>query len=116
MTYSRLKGDREGYAKSAIAYLKKYDDNIDELEETAITFNEQINDKSQLKKAVCWAEKANDKEPMIARYKLIAQLQVKMEKSDKAIKTLKKGIAFAGERKEPDGELKEMLTGLEKVK
>jgi thioredoxin-related protein len=113
-TYFRLKGDREGYAKATINYLKKYDDNIDELEEAATTFNEQINDKSQIKKAICWAEKANDKEKMVARYKLIAQLYVKADKNSKAIKTLNKGIEFAKEYKESDTELQEMLKGIQK--
>jgi hypothetical protein len=84
LSYYRLKGDRDNYSASAIQYFKKYDDNADELSETATTFFEQIDDKSSLKKALKWAKRATKKQATVTNQLLVAQLQNKLGKTSKA--------------------------------
>ncbi len=86
LSYHRMKGDRENYAASAVQYFKKYDDNADELNETATTFFEQIDDKSLLKKALKWAKAGAKKQPTVMNQLIVAQLLQKLEKTKKAKK------------------------------
>lgn len=92
LSHYRLKGDRDNYAAAAVQYFKKYDDNADELSETATTFFEQIDDKSLLKKAVKWAKLAAKKQPSVANQLTVAQLYGKLEKTSKAKSAAEKAV------------------------
>jgi thioredoxin-related protein len=92
LSYYRMKGDRDKYAASALTYFKKYDDNPDELSETATTFLEQIDDKSLLSKAVKWANRALKKQVTVTNQMLVAQLYKKLEKTSKARKSAEKAV------------------------
>jgi thioredoxin-related protein len=84
LSYYRMSGDRDNYAASAVQYFKKYDDNPDELSETAITFLEQIDDKKLLDKAVKWAKRATKKQVTVTNQLTVAQLLNKLGKTSKA--------------------------------
>jgi thioredoxin-related protein len=92
LSYYRLKGDRDSYAASAVQYFKKYDDNPDELIETATTFLEQIDDKHLLGKAVKWAKRATKKQITVTNKMLVAQLLNKLGKTSKARKAAEEAI------------------------
>jgi thioredoxin-related protein len=87
LSYYRMKGDRDNYAASAVQYFKKYDDNPDELAETATTFLEQIDDKKLLNKALKWAKNATKKQVTVTNKMIVAQLLNKLGKTSKARKT-----------------------------
>jgi thiol-disulfide isomerase/thioredoxin len=84
LSYYRMKGDRDNYAASAVKYFKKYDDNPDELSETATTFLEQIEDKSLLSKALKWSKRATKKQITVTNKMIVAQLLNKLGKTSKA--------------------------------
>lgn len=92
LSYYRLKGDRDNYAASAVQYFKKYDDNPDELIETATTFLEQIDDKSLLGKAIKWAKRATKKQITVTNKMLVAQLLNKLGKTSKARKAAEEAV------------------------
>jgi thiol-disulfide isomerase/thioredoxin len=92
LSYYRLKGDRDNYAVSAVQYFKKYDDNADELSETATTFFEQIDDKNLLGKAVKWAKRATKKQITVTNKMLVAQLLNKLGKTSKARKAAEEAV------------------------
>jgi thiol-disulfide isomerase/thioredoxin len=95
LSHARMKGDRAGYAQSALVFFDKYADSGEELGEAAATFEEQIDDKSQLKAATKWAKKAIKLENIPAHYETLAKLYKKLDSHSKALKALKKGIALA---------------------
>jgi thiol-disulfide isomerase/thioredoxin len=92
LSYYRLKGDRDNYAASAVQYFKKYDDNPDELSETATTFLEQIDDKNLLCKAVKWAKRATKKQITVTNKMIVAQLLNKLGKTSKARKSAEEAV------------------------
>lgn len=92
LSYHRMKGNRDNYAASAVQYFKKYDDNADELSETAATFYEQIDDKALLKKALKWAKSGAKKQPTVMNQLTVAQLLQKLEKTKKAKKAAEEAI------------------------
>lgn len=92
LSYYRMRGDRDNYAASAVQYFKKYDDNPDELNETAATFFEQIDDKSLLKKALKWAKRGAKKQPTVMNQLTVAQLLNKLEKTKKAKKAAEEAV------------------------
>ncbi len=92
LSYYRMKGDRDNYAASAVQYFKKYDDNPDELSETATTFLEQIDDKNLLSKAVKWAKNAVKKQRTVKNQLLVAQLLGKLDKTSKARKAAEEAV------------------------
>ncbi len=92
LSYFRMKGDRDSYAASAVQYFKKYDDNPDELIETATTFLEQIDDKKLLDKAVKWAKRATKKQITVTNKMVVAQLLNKLGKTSKARKIAEEAV------------------------
>jgi thioredoxin-related protein len=92
LSYYRMKGDRDNYAASAVQYFKKYDDNPDELAETATTFLEQIDDKKLLDKALKWAKRAAKKQVTVTNKMIVAQLLNKLGKTSKARKTAEEAL------------------------
>ena len=96
MTYYRSQGDREGYAKSAIKYYKKYPSNDpEELNEVAWTFNSVINDKKLLKKALKLAQKSASLEPAFYNHDTMAALNYKIGDKAAALSAAKKAIELA---------------------
>ena len=102
MTYHRQRGDREAYAKAALAHYDKYKDELtfDELNETAWTFYEVISDKKLLK---CASKMSKQSIKMANNYynnDTLAALYYKMGKKSKALKQAKKAVSIAAANKE----------------
>ncbi len=101
MTYYRMKGDRPNYAMAAVNYFKQFDDSAEELNETAQTFYEVVEEPKMLNKAVKWAKKALDKEKKQMHFLTLAQLYVKTGDKKCAQKVLNQAIEHSkntGER------------------
>ena len=111
LSYYRLKGERDNYATAAVQYYKKYDDNADELSETATTFLEQIDDKKMLKKALNWAKTAANKQETVANQLLVAQLYQKLEKTKKAKKAAENALELGQKLGQNYDEVTEFLKG-----
>jgi len=98
MTYTRERGDREGFANAAIDHYKKYETtDPGELNDVAWTFYEVIDDPKLLKGATCLAKKSIKLEKGYYNTDTLAALYYKMGKKGKAIKTAKKAIVLAKE-------------------
>jgi hypothetical protein len=80
MTYYRQRGDRENYAKAAMAYFKHYQDDAGELSEAALTFSQVITDPKLLKSAIKWAKKADKLDKSTENKALIEELKIKAGK------------------------------------
>ncbi|MEY4935158.1 MAG: hypothetical protein RIS64_1517 [Bacteroidota bacterium] len=108
MIYYRMKGDRPNYATAAVNYFKQFDDSAEELNETAQTFYEVIEDPKMLYKATKWAKKALDKEKKQMYFLTLAQLYVKTGDKKCAQKVLNQAIEHSkntGERHDEAAEL-----------
>ncbi len=114
MTYYRERGDREGFAKSAIDHYDQYSTtDPGELNDIAWTFYEVIDDKELLKGAACLAKKSIKLEKGYYNMDTLAAIYHKMGKKGKAIKTAKKAIAIANANGEDPSSTVEMV---EKIK
>ena len=116
LQYYRLKGDRPNYAKSAVTYLKKYDDSYEALNENAVTFYEQIDDKKLLKKAVKWAKKSVTLDNRFVNQIVVAQLYSKLGKKSRAKKEAQKAIAIAKKAGDGFDEATDLIAELEEKK
>lgn len=112
LSYHRMKGERDNYAAAAVQYYKKYDDNADELSETATTFLEQIDDKKMLKKALSWAKTAAKKQETVNNQLLVAQLYAKLEKTKKAKKAAETALEIGKKMGQNYDEVTEFLKNL----
>ena len=97
LTYYRQAGDRENYAKSAIKFFKKYKKKVstDQLNDAAWTFYEVIDNRKQLKRAVCWAKESIKRESNYYNNDTLAALYYKLGKKRRALKAAKAAIALA---------------------
>jgi len=96
MTYFRQRGDRAGYAESAIEHYSNYSTtDPGELNDVAWTFYEVVNDKKLLSHATKFAKKSIKLEKDHYNLDTLAHLYHKMGKNGKAIRTAKKAITFA---------------------
>jgi thioredoxin-related protein len=112
MTYYRMKGDRPNYATAAVHYFKQFDDSAEELNETAQTFYEVVEEPKMLHKAIKWAKKALDKEKKQMYFLTLAQLYVKTGDKKCAQKVLNQAIEYSkntGERHDEAAELLKMI-------
>jgi thiol-disulfide isomerase/thioredoxin len=112
MSYYRMKGDRANYATAAVHYFKQFDDNVEELNETAQTFYEVVEDKKMLEKAIKWAKKALNKEKKQMHFLTLAQLYVKTGDKKCAQKVLNQAIEHSknsGERHDEAADLLKMI-------
>jgi hypothetical protein len=112
LTYYRMKGDRQAYSEAAQAYFKDYDDDADELAETAATFVEVIEDKKMLKKAEKWAKRATKLAPTTTNYVTLAKVQQKRDRKKAAKKTLEKAIKEGKQKNSDIQEAEEFLKEL----
>ncbi len=112
LTYYRMKGDREKYAESATAYLKKYNDLAEELSDISAVFYEQIADRNMLKKAVSWAKKAVKMDNSYFNNLTLANLYNSTDKKSKALKAAKKAIDIAKKNEESYAEATELIESL----
>lgn len=96
LAYYRQAGDREKYAESAISYLSKFKSEAtsDELNETAWTFYEVIDDKPKLKKAVKWAKQSMKMDNNYFNNDTLAALYYKLGKKKCATKAANKALAI----------------------
>ena len=96
ITVARKKGDREGFAKAAIAHYEKYPSkDAEELNEIAWTFFKVVDDKKMLKTALKWAKKSAKISDVYTVNDTIASLYYKLKKKKSAIKYAKKSIEQA---------------------
>jgi len=113
MTHYRQKGDREGFATSALDHYKNYpSEDPYELNDIAWTFYEVIEDKDLLKGASKLTKQSIKLEKAYFNMDTLAAIYSKMGKKGKAIKTAKKAIALArvsGEDFSTSTELIEMI-------
>lgn len=116
LSYYRMKGDRPNYAKSAVDFLKKYDDSAEELNENAATFYEQIDEKKLLKKAVKWAKTSVKLESSFMNQIVVAQLYSKLGKKRSAKKEAKKAIDIAKKAGDNYDEATDLLAELAEKK
>ncbi len=99
MSYFRQLGDRKGYADAAIERYAKYDcDDYSQLNETAWTFYEVIDDKDYLKKALKWGKKSVKLSNRYENNDTVAHLYYKLGCKRKAMKYAKKSIELAREK------------------
>jgi thioredoxin-related protein len=112
LNYFRMKGDRDQYAKSAVAYFKKNNKSADELSEAAVLFHEQIQDKGMLKKATKWAQKAVKLDNSYMNMMILAQLYADIGKKEKAQKQAQQAIEKAKANNEPFEDATEFLKTL----
>lgn len=98
------------YAAAVIEYNEMFpSNNTDDLLGFAKYFNQHINDKTTLQKALSWVEKGIATDQSIENYKLLASLCSKTGDRKRAIKTCKKGIKIAKKAKRDTSELKALL-------
>ena len=109
LTYYRMKGDRINYATSAVHYFKKYNDRADELSEAAFTFNEQIEDKKQLKTALKWAKRSAKLQKSVSNEMNVVHLYNKLGKNKKAGNAAKEAIEIGKKTGEDASEASEFL-------
>ncbi len=96
MSFYRQAGDRDNYAKAAIAYFKKFpSEDHEELNETAWTFFRITKDKKRLKKAVKWAKKSIKIDANYYNHDTLASLYYALGKKRKARKAANKAIELA---------------------
>jgi thiol-disulfide isomerase/thioredoxin len=114
LMHARLSGDRPRYATAAITYLKKYNDRVEELSETAATFYEHIDDPKMLGKALKWAKKSVKLEKRFLNQIVVAQLYDKLGKKSKAKKEAEKAIELAKTTGENYDEATDLLAELSK--
>lgn len=112
LNYYRMKGDREKYAESAIAYLKKYNDSAEELGDIAALFYEQIADRKMLKKAVSWAKKAIAKDNSYYNNLTLANLYNSLDKKSNAKKAALRAIDIAKKNGETFDEAQELFDSI----
>lgn len=114
LTFYRQAGDRENYALSAIDHYKKYpSDDPEELNETAWTFFNVIEDKKQLKKALKWAKRSVKLESNYYNNDTMAALLYKLGKKKKALTTAESAIAIAKSRGEDFSSTEQLITKIQ---
>lgn len=111
MTHYRQLGDREGYAKAAVAYMDEYIDksHADDINETAWTFYRVVEDKKLLKKAVKWSKKSIKMDDSFYNNDTLAALYKKLGKKKCAKKTAIKAIELAKNNNEDASETEKLL-------
>lgn len=111
LTYYRQAGDREKYAESAINYYSKFKNEVtsEELNETAWTFYEVIDDKAQLKKAVGWTKKSIKMDNNYYNNDTLAALYYKLGKKKCALKAGNKAVAMGRETGQDISETENLL-------
>lgn len=116
MTRAREAGDREGYAKAAVAHYKKFpSSNYEELNETAWTFYQNLEDKKMLKQAVKWAKKSVKLNDAYFNNDTLAALYLKLGKKKQGIKAASHSIELAKKAGEDYSGTQEILDQLYKL-
>jgi len=110
MTHYRQKGDREGFATSALDHYANYpSDDPYELNDIAWTFYEVIEDKQLLKGASKLSKKSLKLEKAYFNMDTLAAIYSKIGKKGKAIRTANKAIALAKESGEDFSSTEELI-------
>ncbi len=96
MSYYRQLGDREGYANAAVERFDQYPvEDYSELNETAWTFFQVIEDKVLLEKALGWAKQSVKMKKRYENMDTVAHLYYKLGNMKKAKCSAKKAIKLA---------------------
>lgn len=110
MTYYRQRGDREGFATSALDHYKNYpSEDPYELNDIAWTFYEVIEDNDLLKGAAKLTKQSIKLEKAYFNMDTLAAIYSKMGKKGKAIRTAKKAILLAKESGEDSSTTTELI-------
>lgn len=110
MSHARRSGDKDGYAKAAVERFQKYPvDDYSELNETAWTFYEVIEDKALLEKALGWAKKSVKMAKRYENTDTVAHLYYKLGNKRKAKCYAKRAIRLAKKSGDDAGITKELL-------
>jgi thioredoxin-related protein len=108
--FYRQKGDKDGYANASIAHFKKYPSkDAQELNESAWTFYQVIDDKKLLKQAIKWAKKSVKIDNAYYNNDTLAALLFKAGKLKDAKKTAEKAIELAKKTNEDYSETQKLL-------
>ncbi len=114
MTYTRERGDREGFGKAAIDHFKNYPtQDPDELNDAAWTMYQVIDDAKLLKGATKLAKQSIKLDNGYYNTDTLAALYSKLGKTGKAIKTAQKAIALAKESGEDYSTTEELIQKLQ---
>lgn len=110
MSYYRQLGDRDGYAKAAIERFDKYPvEDYAELNETAWTFFQVIEDTDLLEKALGWAKQSVKMAKRYENTDTVAHLYYKLGNKKKAKCSAKKSIKVGEENGDDTTATKELL-------
>lgn len=116
MNYFRMAGQNDKYALAAVDYIDNYGaDDANELNNTAWSFYELVEDKAMLKKALKWAQRSVALEDAYYNNDSLAALYYKLGQKKKAQKAAAHAIALAkanGENYEGTQELLEQINKL----
>ena len=116
MTYYRTRGDREGFAKSAIDHFKKYPSkDASELNDIAWTFYEVIDNPSLLEGGIRLAKKSIKVKKQYSSMDTLAALYKKIGNKKKALKTAKKAIKLAKKSNEDYSLTEDLLTEIKNM-
>jgi thioredoxin-related protein len=116
MGITRSKGDKEGYAKAAVDYFKKFDKDAEELNEAALTFYKVVDKPKMLKKAIEWAEMAIKIDNSIDNLNTLAALYIKTNQIDTAKKILNSSLTISTKAKSENPFADELLQSLNSPK
>jgi len=96
MNYYQMTGNKDDFAKAAVAYFDKYPSkNMMELNNAAWTFYEAVDDKALLKKAIGWAKESVKLDPQYFNSDTLAALYYKAGDKKKAKKAALAAIEIA---------------------
>ncbi len=113
MTFTRERGDREGFGRAAIDHFAKYPtQDPDELNDAAWTMYQVIDDVKLLKGATKLAKQSIKLDNGYYNTDTLAALYSKMGKKGKAIKTAQKAIALAKKNNEDYSTTEELIQKL----
>ncbi len=113
-TFYRNRGDRDNFAKSAIAHYKKYPSkNAEELNTIAWDFFQFIDDEKSLKTAAKWAKKSTKIAPSFYNFDTLAALNYKLKNKKPALKAAQKAIELARAAGEDYTATQELLTKIQ---
>lgn len=113
MTYTRERGDREGFGRAAIDHFKNYPtQDPDELNDAAWTMYQVIDDIKLLKGAAKLVKQSIKLDNAYYNTDTLAALYSKMGKKGKALKTAQKAIALAKENNEDYSTTEELIQKL----
>ncbi len=117
MTYYRQRSDYDRFAESAVDHYTRYpSDDLDELNEVAWLFAENINDPAMLEQALTWAKQSIAIGETAYNQDTMARVLAKQGKKKSAVKAAQRSIELAQAAGEDFSQTQALLDLLEKKK